>query len=101
MVTPRGYNAGYTGDLRSVIQKVEARLQEDVPIFLMGNSLGANIMTKYLGEEGYSKTLPKCIAGAVSLGNPLYIRSDTAASPWAEILGLVSGAVALKSPWNF
>lgn len=88
MVTPRGYNAGYTGDLRSVIQKVEARLQEDVPIFLMGNSLGANIMTKYLGEEGYSKTLPKCIAGAVSLGNPLYIRSDTAASPWAEILGL-------------
>lgn len=88
MTTPRGYNAAYTGDLRTIIQKVEARLEEDTPIFLMGNSLGANIMTKYLGEEGYCKTLPKCIAGAVSLGNPLHIKSSNLKSPWAELLGL-------------
>ncbi len=70
MTTPRSYNAGYTGDLRCVIQKIQARLidSDNIPVFVVGNSLGANIITKYLGEEGYSKTLPKCVKGGVSLG---------------------------------
>ena len=88
MTTPRGYNAAYTGDLRTIIQKVEARLAGGTPVFLMGNSLGANLITKYLGEEGYCGTLPKCIAGAVSLGNPLHIKSSSLTSPWGELLGM-------------
>ena len=70
LTTPRSYNAGFTGDLRSIIQKIQSRLvdPENTPVFLVGNSLGANIMTKYLGEEGYSNTLPKCVKGGLSLG---------------------------------
>lgn len=74
LTTPRGYNAGYTGDLRSIIQKIQSRLADpdNTPVFLVGNSLGANIMTKYLGEEGYSNTLPKCVKGGLSLGKQVH-----------------------------
>jgi uncharacterized protein len=90
MTTPRGYNAAYTGDLRTVVHLVEDRLHSDVnvPVFLVGNSLGANLVTKYLGEEGLSQTLPKCIAGGVTLGNPLEIHSGNVPWPWGELLAV-------------
>jgi predicted alpha/beta-fold hydrolase len=81
MTTPRGYNAAYTGDIRNLVLQISGRLAENVPIFLVGNSLGASIMTKYLGEEGMSDTLPQCVAGAASLGNPLSINSDRISFP--------------------
>ncbi len=89
LATPRGYNAGYTGDLRHVINKIQSRLvdMDNTPIFLVGNSLGANVITKYLGEEGYSGTLPKCVKGGVSLGNPLEIHSGNLSFPWNLLLG--------------
>ena len=126
--TPRGYNAGYTGDLRGVVEQLEYRLkkkrksgggrdrrgseqprksttsssrsnnsnndEEDEddyyiggPIYLLGYSLGANIVTKYLGEESLHGTLPKCIGGGAAMGNPLHIHSGTIAFPWNMILG--------------
>jgi len=90
MTTPRGYNAAYTGDLRNVIMKIQSRLidMDNTPVFIVGNSLGANLITKYLGEEGYSGTLPKCIKGGVSLGNPLNIHSDNLSFPWNILLGI-------------
>lgn len=90
MTTPRGYNAAYTGDLRTVVQLVEDRLKADlhIPVFLVGNSLGANLVTKYLGEEGWSRSLPNCIAGGVTLGNPLDIHSGNVPWPWGELLAV-------------
>ena len=57
-------------------------------IFLVGNSLGANILTKYLGEEGAAGTLPTCVAGAASLGNPLVIHSGLVMFPFNVLMGL-------------
>jgi len=93
--TPRLYNAGFTGDLRNVIRKVQSRLtdMDNTPVFLVGNSLGANIITKYLGEEGYSGTLPKCVKGGVSLGNPLEIHSGNLDT----IVGVLLGAGIKKT----
>ncbi len=116
--TPRGYNAGYTGDLRGVVEQLEYRLkkrdgsgkraslsnvrgkdsnkedddddEDDYiggPIYLLGYSLGANIVTKYLGEESLHGTLPKCIGGGAAMGNPLHIHSGTIAFPWNMLLG--------------
>ena len=102
--TPRGYNAGFTGDLRGVVQQLEHRLkkksmssssssssEEDDyvggPIFILGYSLGANVVTKYLGEESLHGTLPKCIGGGAAMGNPLHIHSGTIRFPWNMILG--------------
>jgi len=102
--TPRGYNAGYTGDLRGVMQQLECRLKRREvteqnnddndddrysggPIFLLGYSLGGNIVTKYLGEESLHGTLPKCIGGGAALGNPLHIHSGSIKFPWNILLG--------------
>lgn len=87
--TPRGYNGAYTGDLRCVVQSIQARLANpsDIPVFLTGHSLGANLVAKYLGEEGLSGTLPECIAGGACLGNPLEIHSkNNMHTPWKQIL---------------
>ena len=86
--TPRGYNAAYTGDIRSVINQISARLQKDVSMFLVGNSLGANIMAKYLGEEGMCGTLPPCVSGGASLGNPLLIDSNVVKFPFNVLMAL-------------
>jgi predicted alpha/beta-fold hydrolase len=97
LTTPRGYNGAYTGDLRSLIHTLSARLAENVPLFLVGNSLGANIMTKYLGEEGLSGTLPSCVAGAASLGNPLSINSSFVKFPFNVLMGLGVKKVYLEN----
>jgi len=88
MATPRGYNGAYTGDIRCVVNKIAARIAPNKHIFLVGNSLGANLVVKYLGEEGLSRTLPKCVAGGISLGNPLSINSSNLKFPWNIILAL-------------
>jgi len=92
--TPRGYNAGFTGDLRGVVSRVGHRLRvrdggrgPGGPVFLVGYSLGANIVTKYLGEEGLHGTLPPYVAGGAALGNPLHIHSGTISFPWNVVLG--------------
>jgi predicted alpha/beta-fold hydrolase len=88
LTTPRGYNGAYTGDVRNLVLQISARLDKNVQLFLVGYSLGANILTKYMGEEGLSGTLPKCVAGAVSLGNPLSIHSANIPSPFNVLMGL-------------
>lgn len=69
--TPRGYNGAYTGDIRCIVQRIISRMVGDGCLFIVGNSLSANLVTKYLGEEGFSGTLPERVAAGVALGNPL------------------------------
>lgn len=83
-----------------------------MPILLVGNSLGANLVAKYLGEEGLSNTLPSCVAGTfqkqtvqfhfrtimmtyipiktggVTLGNPMLLRSGNISPPVSAVLAL-------------
>jgi predicted alpha/beta-fold hydrolase len=87
LATPRGYNASYTGDIRNLVLQISGRLAENVPVFLVGNSMGANLLTKYLGEEGLSGTLPTCVAGAVSLGNPMIFDTEHIAFPFNVVMG--------------
>lgn len=86
--TPRGYNGAYTGDIRCVVQILGSRLASGFSMFLVGNSLGANLMTKYLGEEGRGETLPKFVAGGIALGNPVSIHSKHIIFPWGHLLSL-------------
>jgi len=87
LATPRGYNAAYTNDLRSIVHAIAARIKgEENPIFIVGSSLGANVVVKYLGEEGFSGTLPVNVAGGITLGNPIHINGNGIASPWSELI---------------
>ncbi|KAL4183462.1 hypothetical protein AMTRI_Chr11g155260 [Amborella trichopoda] len=59
------YNAGWTEDLRKVISHVHHEFPK-APLFAVGTSIGANILVKYLGEEGEDTP----IVGAASICSP-------------------------------
>nr|XP_027113220.1 phospholipase ABHD3 [Coffea arabica] len=59
------YNAGWTQDIRKVIEHIHCQHPE-APLFTVGTSIGANILVKYLGEEG----LKTPIIGAAAICSP-------------------------------
>ncbi|KAK7859633.1 embryogenesis-associated protein emb8, partial [Quercus suber] len=59
------YNAGWTEDVRVVINHLHKEYPK-APLFAVGTSIGANILVKYLGEDG--ENVP--IAGAVAICSP-------------------------------
>jgi len=48
---PRLYHSGETEDLSLVLRVLQARFPS-IPLFAVGFSLGANVLLKYLGEQG-------------------------------------------------
>ncbi|KAG8378385.1 hypothetical protein BUALT_Bualt08G0132000 [Buddleja alternifolia] len=59
------YNAGWTEDVREVINHLHKEYSA-APLFVVGTSIGANILVKYLGEDG--ENVP--VAGAVAICSP-------------------------------
>ncbi|KAI4378405.1 hypothetical protein MLD38_015887 [Melastoma candidum] len=59
------YNAGWTEDLRDVLNFLNQQYPK-APLFAIGTSIGANILVKYLGEDGENVPL----AGAAAVCNP-------------------------------
>ncbi|KAA3460934.1 embryogenesis-associated protein EMB8-like [Gossypium australe] len=59
------YNAGYTEDLRKLINHIHCEYPE-APLFAVGASIGANILVKYLGEDGTNTPL----VGAAAICSP-------------------------------
>ncbi|KAJ2772375.1 hypothetical protein IWQ57_001796 [Coemansia nantahalensis] len=65
LTTPLPFHCGLTTDYREVVADIRKRLPQ-CPLFGLSFSLGANIMAKYVGEEG-----ERCpLVAAVSVGNP-------------------------------
>jgi predicted alpha/beta-fold hydrolase len=65
LTTPQFYSASFTGDIRAVVAELAGRWP-DSKLFAAGWSLGANILTNFLGEEGHDAKL----SGAVTMCNP-------------------------------
>ncbi|KAH0768282.1 hypothetical protein KY285_004153 [Solanum tuberosum] len=59
------YNAGWTEDARKVIGHLHTQYPQ-APLFAVGTSIGANVLVKYLGEEGVNTA----IVGAVAICSP-------------------------------
>ncbi|XP_057465496.1 embryogenesis-associated protein EMB8-like [Actinidia eriantha] len=59
------YNAGWTEDIRKIIDHLHYQYPE-APLFVVGTSIGANILVKYLGEDGINTH----IAGAAAVCSP-------------------------------
>lgn len=59
------YNAGWTEDIRVIVNFLHTEYPM-APLFVVGTSIGANIMVKYLGEDG--ENIP--VAGAVAICSP-------------------------------
>jgi len=79
--TPKLFNAEKTDDLRSAIKHIKSKYSQS-PVLGAGYSLGANILTKYLGEEKSQSQ----IMGAVSVSNPFDLReaSEYSRSSWSN-----------------
>lgn len=65
ITTPQLFNSRSTWDVRQLIQHL-ARVFPRRPLFAVGFSLGANILTNYVGEEGAECKLK----AAVAVSNP-------------------------------
>uniref|UniRef100_A0A0D9V8C6 AB hydrolase-1 domain-containing protein n=1 Tax=Leersia perrieri TaxID=77586 RepID=A0A0D9V8C6_9ORYZ len=59
------YNAGFTQDVREVINYLHHKYPK-APMLCVGTSIGANILVKYLGEEGENTP----VAGAAAICSP-------------------------------
>ena len=62
------YHAGLTGDLRAFLLQLKAE-HSDLPVFLIGFSLGGNVALKLAGEEGASAT--DLIQGVCAISTPI------------------------------
>ncbi len=63
----RFYHSGETGDLDWVIRKLQ-RFMPDAPLFVVGFSLGGNVLLKWLGEQG--KEAVPLVQAAVAISVP-------------------------------
>ncbi len=70
---PSWYHSGKSEDLKAVVDHAHACYPES-SIFLVGISIGGNILCKYLGEQG--KSVPAKIMAAVSVSAPLDLRGS-------------------------
>jgi len=70
--TPQMYHSGWTIDLDTVVQHIEALYDE---IFLVGFSLGGNLVLKYGGEKTINKT--KKLKGIASVSVPMNLLSSS------------------------
>jgi predicted alpha/beta-fold hydrolase len=80
---PRSYHGGETGDLAWVVDRVAADARHGA-IAVVGMSLGANVLLKYLGER--AGRLPGRLAAAAAISAPF----DLAASARAFERGAVN-----------
>ncbi|KAM3291033.1 embryogeneis-associated protein EMB8 isoform X1 [Capsicum chacoense] len=65
VTSDRFYNAAWTEDVRKVIDHLHTQYHQ-APLFVVGLSFGANLLVKYLGEEGFNTA----IAGAAAVCSP-------------------------------
>jgi len=61
LTSPRSFCAANTDDLRLSIRYIHSVIGHQTPIFAVGYSLGAGILTKYLGEESSECTIDGAI----------------------------------------
>ena len=61
LTSARSFCASNTDDLRLSIKYIRSIIGEQTPLFAVGYSLGAGILTKYLGEEGTECSLEGAI----------------------------------------
>lgn len=66
LTSPRSFCAAHTDDLRASLKYVRSIVGDDTPVFAVGYSLGAGILTKFLGEEGSACSLQGAIVCCAS-----------------------------------
>ena len=90
----RSYHSGETEDLNWVIGRL-LNLYPDHPIFIVGYSLGGNVLLKWLGEKG--ERIPSQIMGAAAISVPFDLKISVAHIDSSGFCHSVYGASLLKT----
>lgn len=61
---PRSYHSGETGDLDTIVGHLKTR-QPRRPLYIVGVSLGGNVLLKWLGEQGAQSRVERAVAVSV------------------------------------
>lgn len=61
---PRSYHSGETGDLDTIIRRLKT-LQPQRAVYVVGISLGGNVLLKWLGEKGEQSLVARAVAVSV------------------------------------
>jgi predicted alpha/beta-fold hydrolase len=61
LTSPKSFSAANTDDVRASLKYLRSIVGDETPIFAIGYSLGAGILTKFLGEEGNQCSLNSAI----------------------------------------
>nr|BFD33296.1 hydrolase [Pigmentibacter ruber] len=61
----KSYHAGETNDLNTVVKKITAKLTAEQKLYIVGYSLGANVLLKWLAESDLANSISKAIAVSV------------------------------------
>ncbi|CEM20095.1 unnamed protein product [Vitrella brassicaformis CCMP3155] len=69
LTSPFTYSAACTSDLHYTVHHIHERFPHN-PLFLVGFSLGGNLMVKFLSEEGHPGGAAELITAAVAVANP-------------------------------
>lgn len=66
ITSPQLYSAGHTDDIRQAVYHISNQFP-DAPLLGLAFSLGANVMTRYIAEEGeHCRLQSACVLGCVS-----------------------------------
>jgi len=71
LLTPKAYCAGSSDDFKIAVEYIHKLLPHS-PLFLLGYSMGANVVVKYLGEEG-EKAKGVGVRGGMAISNPFSV----------------------------
>ena len=66
LTSPKSFCAANTDDVRVSVKYLRSILGQETPIFAVGYSLGAGILTKFLGEEGTGCSLQGAVVCCAS-----------------------------------
>lgn len=83
LTSPQLYSAGHTDDIRAALMFISS-MYPKAPLLGIGFSLGANVLTRYLAQEGeQSRLTAGCALACVS--TPITVRvlfADLVLQPW-------------------
>jgi len=76
LINPKLYHSGYTDDLKDAFQFLNQNIKNS-KYFLLGFSMGGNIVTKFIGENGLDAKSKYNIYGGCSVCGPLNLAKLT------------------------
>lgn len=95
-VLPMGYHLSFTDDLAYMIEQVH-QTHPHSPIYLSGFSLGANVVTRYLADQGGHAYTKYNVWGGAAHAVPMDLTKCRSLSDVNSFSGAVYGTVLAKS----